>query len=358
MENLCMKNEDRIKFSSADILNMSLRGADSEKIEAFISGEEKIGTRKIYYRQDFLEDLKANDSRLIKFKNFTNEGGWFLTPFDKEYPDLLKEIDNKPMIIYGIGDRSLLNKNCLAIIGTRNPSSYGRAMAEKFSYYLAERGLNIVSGLAYGIDSIAHRQALRAGGKTIAVLGSGPDRIYPESHFYLAGDIIKNGTIISEYPPATGPKRHHFIYRNRIISGLSRAILVVEAKRKSGTFITVKAGLDQGREIFCIPGNLDQIRSQGTNSLIRDGAGLVMEPGDILSAYPQINNKKIKDRSVSNLGIEEEKVYDKLSAGPLSADILSGILDLEISRVYSILTSLEWKGKIRPLEGGLYIKED
>lgn len=195
---------------------------------------------------------------------------------DIKYPQNLKNIYDPPVSLYVLGNIKALNETNIAVIGSRDYSKYGENQAKKFSYDLAKNKINIVSGLAKGIDSFAHIGALYAKGKTIAVLGNGLDMIYPKENINLAKDIIKNnGCIISEYPLGTKPLKYNFPARNRIISGISRGILVIEAKEKSGTLITVDFALEQGRDIFVIPGNVDSKNSVGTNNLIKEGAKLV-----------------------------------------------------------------------------------
>lgn len=202
---------------------------------------------------------------------------------DKEYPKRLKEIYDPPICLYIKGNKNILNNNGLAIIGCREYSEYGKENALKFSYEIAKNKINIISGLAKGIDSFAHIGAIMANEKTIAVMGTGIDMIYPKENLKLANEIInKKGAIITEYPLGTKPDRWHFPARNRIISGLSNGVLVIEAKEKSGTLITVDFALEQGREIFAIPGNINSINSYGTNELIKQGAEIVTKSKEIL----------------------------------------------------------------------------
>ena len=200
------------------------------------------------------------------------------------YPERLRNIDDAPRELYCLGNLELLNyKNNIAMIGSRNCSSYGERAAKDFAYNLAKEDICIVSGLAKGIDSFSHIGALNAKGKTIAVLGSGLDNIYPKENIKLVEEIIKNnGLVISEYPLGTKPLKHHFPARNRIISGLSDSVLVVEARRNSGTNITVDFALEQGKDVFVIPGNIYSKTSDGTNFLITEGAIPVLSHRDIL----------------------------------------------------------------------------
>lgn len=225
---------------------------------------------------------------------------------DKDYPELLKQIDNPPLCLYTIGKKEVLNQTNIAIVGSRDATEYGKDVAKKFAFNLSCNGINIVSGLARGIDSYAHIGTIKAlrerillqnscasgydvkkvRGKAIAVLGNGLDRVFPQENYQLAKEIIKlGGCVISEYPLGTRPNRENFPARNRIISGLCNGILVVEAKPKSGTIITVDCALEQGRDVFAIPGNIDSITSIGTNELIRQGAKLVTDYREIINEY-------------------------------------------------------------------------
>lgn len=205
---------------------------------------------------------------------------------DNEYPKILKSIYDPPLCIYIIGNKKILNDNSIAIIGCRQCSQYGKNVAKELAYNIAKEKINIISGLAKGIDGIAHLGAVLAGGKTIAVLGNGLDAIYPTENIPLAKQILKTGgAIISEYPLGEKPQKKNFPERNRIVSGMSRGIIVVEAKEKSGTLITVDFALEQGRDVFVVPGNINQDTSKGTNELIKQGAKLITSYKDVLDEY-------------------------------------------------------------------------
>ncbi len=202
---------------------------------------------------------------------------------DKEYPSILKEIYDYPISLYVKGNIKLLNYDSIAIVGSRECSDYGKNSAKYFGYHLADKGKCVISGLAKGIDSFAHIGALNANGNTIAVLGNGLDDIYPKENKNLANKIIeKGGAIISEYPLGTKPNKINFPARNRIVSGMCKGVLVVEAKEKSGTLITVDFALEQGRDVFIVPGNINSIYSVGTNRLIKEGASLASCYQDLL----------------------------------------------------------------------------
>ena len=199
-----------------------------------------------------------------------------ITIEDKDYPKILKTIYDYPVSIYVKGNEKILNIPAIGIVGCRESSSYGRKVAQYFAYHLSKRNINIISGLAKGIDSQSHIGAIKAKGNTIGVIGNGLDMVYPKENQYLYDKIIEeNGAIISEYPLGTKPEKMNFPARNRIISGMSQGILVVEAKKKSGTLITVDFALEQGRNVYVVPGNIDEMNSVGTNDLIKQGAQMV-----------------------------------------------------------------------------------
>jgi DNA processing protein len=206
-----------------------------------------------------------------------------ITIYDKEYPESLKEIYDSPIVLFAKGNIKLLNKKNVAIVGSRNCTEYGKNISKKFAYDLAKQNICIVSGLAKGVDKYAHIGALDAKGDTIAVIGNGLDIVYPYENKYLSERIIKNnGLIITEYIIGTRPDKMNFPARNRIISGLSKAIVVVEACIKSGSLITVDFGLEQGKDIFAVPGNIESCNSEGTNELIKQGANVVIKSQDII----------------------------------------------------------------------------
>ena len=205
-----------------------------------------------------------------------------LTIEDKEYPKMLKTIYDYPISIYVKGNEKILNTPAIGIVGCRECTSYGEKVAQYFAYHLSKRNINIISGLAKGIDSQSHIGAIKAKGMTIGVVGNGLDIVYPKENQYLYDKILEeNGAIISEYPLGTKPEKMNFPARNRIISGMSKGILVVEAKKKSGTLITVDFALEQGRDVYVVPGNIDEMNSVGTNDLIKQGAQMVTSYKDI-----------------------------------------------------------------------------
>lgn len=243
---------------------------------------EGIGDETV--NQILKEEYRLN---LEKYEKYMKENNIDLIHiYDKNYPEKLNKIYDKPIVIYIKGDKTILNKFSLAIIGCREHTKYGEIVAKEISTQIAKEGIVTVSGLAKGIDSIAHKETLKAQGKTIAVIGSGLDNIYPSENTNLANEIIKNGgAVISEYIIGTKPQKMNFPARNRIISGLSNGVVVIEAKKKSGTMITVDFALEQGKEVFAVPGNILSKNSEGTNELIKQGAKIVTNIEDILEEF-------------------------------------------------------------------------
>ena len=227
-------------------------------------------------------NIKANINNVINYmqKNFID----IITIEDNDYPKILKQIYDPPICLYIKGKRDILNKRNIAMVGCRNSSEYGKKAAYYFSYNLSKSGFNIVSGLAKGVDSYSHIGTLAAKGSTIAVIGSGFDNIYPKENIELANKIIlENGCILTEYPIGTKPEKNNFPARNRIISGISEATIIVEAKKKSGTIITADFALEQGRDVFVVPGNINSPNSLGTNNLIKEGACPITTYIDVLN---------------------------------------------------------------------------
>ncbi len=266
---------------------------------------------------------------------------------DDTYPEPLRNIPDPPPVLYVSGDTSILNRPAVAIVGTRTPTPYGDHMAVRIAGGLAARGIVVVSGLAWGIDTGAHRAALEAGGITIAVFGSGLDVVYPEQNKELARRISENGCLISEFPLGASPEKFNFPRRNRIISGLSRAVVVVEAAGKSGALVTADLALEQGRDVFAVPGRADSALSAGTIGLIKKGAGTVTCAEDVLEAIGWEVDKKVeKPISRIKLDPEEQRICDLVGMGPTHFDELVRRLNLSPSRISAVLLKLELAGLI------------
>ncbi|MCL1995810.1 MAG: DNA-processing protein DprA [Defluviitaleaceae bacterium] len=287
----------------------------------------------------------------------------FVDLYDYDYPSLLKEIPEPPLGLYIKG--SMPTTNAISIVGSRKCTEYGMLTAVKMSKYLADCGISIVSGMARGIDSFAHKGALEANGHTVAVLGCGVDICYPSENRSLYEKILKTGTIISEYFPGVPPKTHHFPLRNRIISGLSLAVLVVEAGKSSGSLITADKALDQGRDVFAVPGNITSSLSLGTNNLIKEGATLITHPEEIiefLGLERELLRKKPKkaENNTPPLAPEEKLVYDYIVAqetAPVTVDEIIAKIDIPIPQVNYALTMLELNELVERLPGGRYTKK-
>jgi len=288
----------------------------------------------------------------------------YLARCNDRFPSLLKEIPDPPVGIFFIGTLPADNTNKIAIIGSRKCSEYGLMTARTIAQPLAKDGIVIVSGMARGVDSMAHRGALQGGGQTIAVLGCGVDICYPSENKTLRADIIKNGCVLSEYPPGTRPAPAFFPARNRIISGLCQGVIVTEATKRSGTLITVQQAIEQGREVFSVPGNISSKLSQGTNELIRDGAYPIADHTDVLQVLgitpiaTTKNNEKDKHqrKSLQNLAPDENQVYDSLTFEATSFDMLIETTGISPGKLHLICMNLELKGLARKLSGNRYVR--
>ena len=306
----------------------------------------------------------ADDAAVAKVEDWLGASRQnHLIPFtDPRYPRLLREIPDPPVLFYATGDVSLLDQPLLAMVGSRNPTSDGAHNARAFSRYLCRAGLGIVSGMATGIDALAHQGALDAGGKTIAVIGTGIDRVYPARHRQLAHAIAEQGLIVSEFPLGAPPSRHNFPRRNRLISGLSLGVLVVEAAAKSGSLITARMAGEQGREVFAIPGSIHAPLAKGCNRLIRQGAKLVEsgrhvieELGPISGVLKEMPAAEAPPRQIE-LSDELEALYRHLGHDPQTMDQLIARSGLTAAQVSSILSQLEIRGLAECQHGGTFIR--
>ena len=270
------------------------------------------------------------------------------------YPTKLKEIKNAPKKLYMRGNLDLLQSDSIAIVGSRECTSYGFYKAYEFAKELSKKEICVISGLAQGIDTAAHLGAMHQKGKTIAVLGTGLNKIYPKENKILAESIIKNGgLIISEYGLYEERKSENFPKRNRIMSGLSDGILVIEARKKSGTLITARYAKEQGRKVFSLPGNVDIINSSGTNELIKNGATLVTEVKDILDEFI-INNQEENKEEVNQ---EYKSVYDVLGNVPMHINEICKKTNSSMAEVNQIITMLEIEGLIKSLPNNQFVRE-
>ena len=293
------------------------------------------------------------DKYLTKVKA---QGIEILTWDDELYPPRLKEIDQPPPVLYVRGALTTEDSWAVAVVGTRRISAYGRQVAEEIASFLAANGVTVVSGLARGVDAIAHQSALKAGGRTIAVLGCGVDRIYPPEHVQLAEKMMASGALISDYAPGTPPDASNFPPRNRIISGLSMATVVVEAGETSGALITAQFAIDQGREVFAVPGNILAPQSKGTNRLIAQGARPMLSVRDLLDV---LNLTRVTEQRLVRKALPtdetESKLMSVLTHEPLHMDEIRNQTGLPIERVSATLVMMELKGLVRQVGGLNYV---
>lgn len=281
-----------------------------------------------------------------------------ITPLDEEYPESLRQIHDPPLALYVRGRIRPTDRHAVAVVGTRRATHYGMDSARKLSYQLGKSGVCVLSGLALGIDTAAHEGALRAGGRTIAVIGSGFDHIYPDENIDLASRIGEHGALLTEFPFSRKPDKTTFPMRNRIVSGLSKGVLVIEAGQRSGAAITANQALAQGRSVFAVPGRIDSYASMGTNSLIKQGATLVTGVRDILEhfemLFPQAVGEEDSVAALSpraSLSDDEALVVKVLRKGELGVDVLIRESGVSPSKIASLLVSLELKRVVRMLPG-------
>ncbi|MEE8512218.1 MAG: DNA-processing protein DprA, partial [Acidiferrobacterales bacterium] len=289
-------------------------------------------------------------------------GHHILTFADADYPRLLREIAQPPILLFIAGDKNILARAQLAVVGSRNPTPGGVANAKALAGTLARAGLAITSGLALGIDGAAHRGALDAGGRSIAVLGTGIDQIYPARHRDLASQIAANGAMISEFPLGTPPKAENFPRRNRIISGLSLGTLVVEAAVQSGSLITARFALEQGREVFAVPGSIHSPQARGCHALIRQGAKLVETAQDIieelgsLAQWVKQTREENRDITATPENPRIAELLRHIGYDPVSIDMLVERSGLTAEYISSMLLEMELKGIVEPCPGGTYMR--
>lgn len=363
----------------------SLSGIFSNKITALLENFESVVEIYMAKMEDYknIPGISRGDALVLNSKDLSHakeiiektekNGAYILTYDDIDYPDELRKTDNPPYLLYVKGER--LNWDRLftvGVVGTRRCSAYGTKAAKDICFGLAGRGITIVSGMARGIDSIAAKAALDAGGKTIAVLGSGLDVIYPPENRELMEKIEKSGAVISEYPPGSQPMAHHFPERNRIISGLSRGVLVIEAPLKSGALITANYALESGRDLFAVPGEIFNENSKGCNLLIKQGAKIVSSVMDIIEEYPadveklvppenffsdRVNNVRsitIDDEKYQALDKKEQMVISLLIEKNMHIDDIIQRSGIDAGELNAMLPMLEMLGLIRKLPGDNY----
>jgi len=312
-------------------------------------------------RQHKLPDSVRRDFDLALAKGFG-----IITLADGSYPRLLREIPDPPPYLFVCGSLQDDPKP-LAVVGSRNATRYGLSTTRKLCADLASLGFTIVSGMAKGIDTAAHEGALAGAGRTIAVLGSGLENIYPPENRSLADRIARNGAVISEFFPQAGPDAHHFPVRNRIISGIAYGTVIVEATRRSGSLITARLAAEQGRDVFAVPGSIQSFKSTGTHGLIKQGAKLVEHAQDIVEELPHLFNPPAAPAKLSAnpaaarlaaLSTEEAGVFRILEPYPLYIDDLGRKLSMDPGKMAGILLKLELMGLVQQLPGKYFLKED
>lgn len=285
-----------------------------------------------------------------------SQGIQILTWEDEAYPQRLKEIDQPPPVLYIRGQYLPDDLFAVGIVGTRRVTPYGRQITEELSSFLAANGITVISGLARGVDAIAHQTTLKAGGRTIGVLGSGVDRIYPPEHRALAEKMMEHGAIISDYAPGTPPDAANFPPRNRIISGLSLAVVVIEAGETSGALITAEFAAEQGREVFAVPGSILAPQSKGTNKLIQRGALPLLSVDDLMQALDLTRMGEHKAaRKIIPADETEARLMSVLSDQPLHVDEIRNQAELPIEKVSATLALMELKGMVRQVGGMNYV---
>jgi len=305
--------------------------------------ERVLETRASLDLEQYMVNLQAQEIQILTWD-------------DPLYPAHLKQIDQPPPILYLKGAFSPEDTWAVAIVGTRAVTAYGRQVTEEIATVLAQNGVTIVSGLARGVDAVAHSSAVKAGGRTLAVLGSGVDRIYPPEHRALAEKIMLQGAVLSDYAPGTPPESANFPPRNRIISGLSLAVVVIEAAETSGSLITASFAAEQGRDVFAVPGNIFAPQSKGTNRLIANGAKPLLAVNDILEALDLTRNIERREiRKALPADPTEAALFLLIGAEPLHVDEIRAQTGLPIDRVSSTLAMMELKGMVRQVGGMQYV---
>lgn len=336
--------------------NLVAKFRDPERVFAASGRElaaiEGIGEKTVRVIQEF----SAEEIAIEELRKAEGLGISIVTFRDQRYPRNLLQIHDPPPLLYTRGELGIDNPPMVAIVGSRRGSPYGRAVTKRISKELSAAGATVVSGMARGIDTCAHLGALEAGGRTIAVFGCGVDIVYPPENKRLFFDIIDHGAAISEFSLSTPPEGKNFPRRNRIISGLSLGVVVVEATADSGSLITASHALEQGREVFAVPGNVGITTSRGTNSLIKQGAKLVEEAQDILTEIVPQYGGRTRHEEIPLLNDEEQGVFQLLSHTPLHIDEISRLSQMEVRRVSTILLGLELKGVISQLGGKMFVR--
>lgn len=313
-----------------------------------------IGSLKSAVKADIAAEIKkgiADEAIAPALAWLEEPGNHIVTLADSDYPQALLNIPDPPLLLYVKGRLDLLNRPALAVVGSRSATPQGMHNAEAFAKSLSDAGLCIISGLAHGIDASAHRGALHGAGSSIAIVGTGLDKVYPAANRDLAHVLAQQGTLVSEFPLGTPPLAANFPRRNRLISGMSMGCLVVEASLQSGSLITARLALEQGREVFAIPGSIHAPQSKGCHALLKQGAKLVETAQDILE---ELGGQLVATAQPASSGGSASALLDHLGYDPADVDTLCARSGLTIAELSAMLLSLELEGRISALPGGLY----
>lgn len=331
-----------------DLLSVLPNPIDWTKESSFHVVESILGHK---HANEFLTKLSSVDDSI---EEMDKRQVSFVTFYDETYPEILRETYDFPLVLFTKGNTSLLNSDCIAVVGTRTPTRYGQKVCDSFTRDFARAGLTVVSGFARGVDSIAHKACVMTDSPTIAVFACGLDVCYPAEHKGLLESILSSGgLLVSEYPLGTKPLQYHFPERNRIISGLSRGVFLPEATLKSGSLITARLAVEQGKELFIVPGNINSPESEGTNKLLQEMPhALVIDSEDVLS---RLNVKAVSvDAEVVELNISETLVVDALHDKELHFEELLEITALSAGELSTLLMNLEINGIIEHTGGNFY----
>ena len=346
---LSLKKQHDLFDKYQDIDNFANRiGSDKDFLLKLVSQDEY--DKMVYELDDVLLDNYI--------ANLTKQGITVCTYASDTYPLTLANTASPPMVLYCKGDLSLLKSLCVAVVGTRRVSKYGKEITHKFAFDMAYAGITIVSGLADGVDSIAHKACLDAGGKTIAVLGGGFNNLYPASNVPLANEILqKGGLIITEYKPSMAPASFTFPARNRIIAGLSRGVLITEATLKSGSMHTKEYALENGRDVFAVPGRITDIYSEGCNQIIKNcQTTMVLSPDEIINLYGKQTTNMFDSENQIQLSFDEQIVMDIIDVDEVHYDEILAKSGMTSKVLNTLLMKMELTGKIKKLPGNYYCK--
>lgn len=311
---------------------------------------DKASLKKLNIFQDSIIDkIIRDDKEAIVYKikeNLKKLGAYFITFLDKEFPSRLLFIDDAPYLLFIKGKIIDEDENSVAIVGARKSTSYGELACKQIAQDLSMRKICIISGLALGIDALAHKTALENNNRTIAVIGNGIDLVYPRRNERLYKEIAEHGAVVSEFPLGEQPLRFNFPVRNRIISALSKLVIVVEAQKRSGSLITARLALEQGRDVYAVPGNIFSANSEGCNMLIRDGAGIYTNCDDLIETSSLVDGSQNIEREEIELSDDERTVYEIINNGDSNYEIILSKSNFDSASLSAILTILELKGLI------------